>query len=338
VQRPQRLLAENNRVPYRLLDLSGYVQEGGIFGNDLGTFMIGTGQGCIKPCTYCFWRNFVPSLLRPEAIVDLVEGLYTRYGVPQYHLTELDFFTNLGRALAVARAWKERLPHCTWFALVSPEDTVKFSDEELDLLYEGGCRKLELGTESASAGLLRVLGKGHSTDDILPLTERLTSRGIHVLHNIIFGFPGETAADRKESTRRVRALHRMDPKRNTFAFRLFEPVPNTPLGDEALALVADFPETIEGVLEFRQCYSDERMRTMPWIDAEQERLVKRMVFYTLPIATSCLPLDGAVSRALYQGLRRFAWFRLENDFWAGRFDERLYTRFLGDRLSETFRF
>ncbi|HKB14752.1 MAG TPA: hypothetical protein VKF62_01745, partial [Planctomycetota bacterium] len=58
-----RLLPEHT-ILYRLLDLSAYRQSnGGIFGNAQPTFHVGTGRGCAKHCTFCYWTNFPPTFL-----------------------------------------------------------------------------------------------------------------------------------------------------------------------------------------------------------------------------------------------------------------------------------
>ena len=53
IGRSKRLQADNNEILYHLLDLTDYIQRGGIFGNDQDTFIIGTGQGCVKGCGFC---------------------------------------------------------------------------------------------------------------------------------------------------------------------------------------------------------------------------------------------------------------------------------------------
>ena len=76
---------------------------------------------------------------------------------------------------------------------------------------------------------------------------------------------------------------------------------------------------------------------MPWLDEADERKIKRMVQYALPLSMSRIPFPGKTERFIYRGLRWFAGFRLRRDFWAGGLDERIYRRFLGRTLSETYR-
>ena len=189
----------DNLVPYRLLDLSPYVQRGGIFGNSFATFILGTGQGCAKACDFCYWRNHAPSLLRAEAIVDLAAFLRENYGVRQFHFGELDFFASKARVLEIARLWRARIPDAVWFALASPVDAARLTDSEWDLLVRGGCRKIEFGTETGSSKTLRAIGKRHDPDTPLRLTRTLLARGIVPMHNFVFGFVGETASMRRRT-------------------------------------------------------------------------------------------------------------------------------------------
>ena len=170
---------ENNAVMYRLLDMGRYIhRRGGIFGNAHDTLTIGTGQGCGKRCTFCYWRNNRPSLFSAESIVDTAEHMFRTHGVRQFHLADLDFFMNLHRPRELARLWAERLPECHWFTLCSLIDALKLTPDDWALLAAGGCRKLEFGTETGAPEMLTAIGKRHSPEDIVTLTARALEHGI----------------------------------------------------------------------------------------------------------------------------------------------------------------
>ena len=59
-----------------------------------------------------------------EEIVEVIDTLARRYGVRQFLLGELDFFTSQRRAVSTARELLARGPRVSWFALVSPIDVV----------------------------------------------------------------------------------------------------------------------------------------------------------------------------------------------------------------------
>jgi len=338
IQRKQWLKAEDNNVLYHRLDMRPYIQpKGGMFGNGKGTLIIETGRGCAKGCTFCYIRNSELSLLKAHEIVDLVEFLHKKFGVTQYHLSELDLFTSRKRPLDMARLWRERVPECRWFALVSPVDTMRLSDDDWETYIRGGCRKLEFGTESASQHMLTLLGKPHKPEDPYILTKKAVSRGIAVMHNFIYGFVDETTEDRRANIDMVLRLYQLNPTLVSFANRIFQPGPDTPMGDKAITHIKNFPQSLEELLDFRSNFGDRKAHTMPWISAKDERLIKKIVFFYLPMATSKLAFQSPFQTALYRVIRKTAWARLKSYFFAGSLDEALYNRFLTRVLAKTYR-
>jgi radical SAM superfamily enzyme YgiQ (UPF0313 family) len=332
---PRKFRVEN-LVPYRLLDMSRYPQQGGIFGNSLATLTVSTGLGCAKGCTFCFWRNHAPSPAPAEAIVDLVEHLWTTYGVTQYHLGDLDFFCSRSRVLTLARLWKERLPGCIWFALASPVDAMRFSDEEWDLLAAGGCRKLELGSESGSPRVIRALGKKHDADAPLVLTRKLVARGIVPMHNFIFGTVGETERDRRMTLKLIRRILAEAAGRVYMVYRLYQPCWNTPMGEAAAARSFRFPVTLQDILAYRVEASQITTRALPWLSRREERHVKHLANYYLPLVTSRLAVNEPFRRWSYEALRRVADLQLRTRMVWGGVDRWLYRRLVDLPMDNAF--
>ncbi len=322
---------------YRELDLTPYIVRGGIFGNDQPTLVLGTGHGCAKRCGFCYWRNLDISLVPPEAIVDLAEELRDRYGVRQFHLAELDMFASRARPLRLARLWKERLPDCLWFSLCSPVDAARFSDDDWDELAAGGCGKLEFGTESGSARMIERIGKRHDPADVLRIMGKLVERDIHSMHNIIFGFVGETAEDRRATLRLIDEMRALDGKRISYAVRIYQPTPGTPMGDEAFAAAGGGPANLESLAAVRSSYDAGSQRTMPWLPARDESEIKSIVGHYLPLANSLASYPRSWQRVLHGALRGLARWRLRAHVLGFSVDALLHRRLLGDRMSLTYR-
>jgi hypothetical protein len=325
-----RLGAEHFTL-FREVDLAPYIQpHGGIFGNGVPTLAFASSRGCAKGCAFCYWTSFAPSLLRAGEIVELVADLRAKYGVRQFHIAELDFFAARGRPLELARAWRERVPDCTWFALASPIDCTRYGEADWDLLASGGLAKLELGTETGSARMLARIGKRHEPHWPLELTRLLLRRGIASMHNFLFGLVDEDAADRQASFRLIRELHALDPRRVGFTFRIFQPAPDVPMGDEAIATLGrSFPRDLDEVLSYRGAYGESGARTMPWLAPRDERHVKALAEYFLPMVTSQRHFDPRWKHWLYRGLRRAARWRLARGRFALPLDRALFQRCFG---------
>ncbi len=331
---------------YRQLDLSGHIQRGGgIFGNRQPTLILGTARGCPKHCDFCYWSSHRYSMADPIAIVDIAEHLRQRYGVRQFHIAELDFAPSKKRLDTFCKEFSARLPDSTWFALMSPIDAEKFSLEDWRMLFRSGCRKIEFGIETASPAILAKIGKHHGPATALEVVRLCIEHGIEPMLNFVFGLPGETDQDRQASIRFVLAVLAL-PGGSTakFTFRSYQPSYDTALGAPTIAASPGFPRTLEGLLESRPAFESIDSRTFEWISAQEERLVKHLLAYHLPLATSQLEPPGRVDQWIYRTLRQLSRWRLSNGYFGGPDESRIYRwraqRHFSDRrsqLNQTFR-
>lgn len=321
---------------YRMLDMTVYAQHGGVFGNGLTTLTIGTGRGCVKRCGFCVWSNHPAKLRDADEIFGLMRTLHERTGVSQFHIGELDFFTSRSRALDLAARIADANADFLWYALGSPVDLREFSDEEWDRLHAGGLRKVEMGSESGSTRMLRVIGKAHDPDDIVAITEKLLARGIAPMNNFLFGAPGETHDDRVATLRVIDRLLAMSFEDNHLTYRHYQPGLMTELGASCVEHAPETPDRADTWVEERAHYDDERRRTMPWLPVDDERELKRLINHDLPLATSQLVFPSRMRRWLYAKLRDRAQQSLRRGAPTRPLDRWLYERFVGTPLDRTY--
>lgn len=321
---------------YHRLDLSRYVQQGGVFGNDQPTLSLATGRGCTKGCAFCAWSNHPCKILRAREAYELIASMRDRYGVRQFHFGELDFFMSRKRALELADRLAANRPDCVWFALGSPVDLRRFTDADWARLHEGGLRKVEMGSESGSLRLLRAVGKRHEPEDIYRLSATMLGHGIVPMNNFLFGFPGETRADRAATLQLIERIWRLSPDLNHMTFRYYQPVWGTPLGDVALAHDVDRPRRLDAWLQTRADYPEDGKRTMPWLSEADEQEVKLLVNHHLPLVTSKLVLRSPLRRTVYRALRARALKGLRAARLGSDVERWVYRRVIASRLDRTF--
>lgn len=321
---------------YRRVDLRPYIQKGGVFGNDQPTLTLAPGRGCTKGCAFCAWSQHPSSILDARVTFDLLVHLRERYGVRQFHFGELDFFMSRQRALELATLIRDAGSDVVWFALGSPIDLVDLQDEDWDLLHAGGLRKVEMGSESASARVLELIGKKHKPQDIFEVSKKMLVRGIVPMNNFLFGFPGETRDDRQATLAMIEALARESPTGNHFTYRYYQPTWDTALGRTALASAPDRPRRLDAWLAERPYFIDERVRTLPWLPEADEREVKQLINHDLPLATSRLEMQSAWRQAVYQRLRARARSSVARGRTTPRVDRWLFERAIRSRLDQTY--
>jgi len=321
---------------YRRLDLSCYVQTGGVFGNDQPTLSVAPGRGCTKGCPFCCWSNHSSKILGGQETFDLLAFLHDRYGVKQFHIGELDFFMSRQRALELATLIHEHRPDIGWYALGSPIDLIKLSDADWDQLRDGGLLKVEMGSEAGSTSVLRSIGKKHTAEDIFTISKKMLDRGIVPMNNFLFGFPGETHLDRAATLRLIDRLIEVGAHRNHFTYRHYQPVWGTPVGDAALAHAPDRPRRVDPWLAERHLFAEENSRTMPWLPIDDERELKRLINYDLPLATSQLVIASPWRRVVYRALRTRAQRSLRTGGRRRRMDRWIYDHVVSNQLDRTF--
>lgn len=321
---------------YDQLDLSGYIQRGGVLGNDQPTLALVAGRGCVKGCGFCAWSNHRARVLDAEVYFELIAKLRARYGVKQFHIAELDFFTWPKRALELAERLRRECPDVVWFALGSPVDLVRISDADWAALYAGGLRKVEIGSESASARLLGRIGKQHQPEDIYRCSERMVRHGIRPMNNFLFGFPGETRVDRAASLAMIHRLFELSPELCHFTYRYYQPVWGTPLGDEAIAAIPEPSTRLDHWLAERHRYHQQGARALHWLPAADEREIKDLINFQLPLATSQYPIESRWRRRVYFELRARARRVTGRARQLTAFDRWVYRRLLDARLDQTY--
>ena len=83
------------------------------------------------------------------------------------------------------------------------------SDDDVELLGASGVAHMGFGTESTSSSVLNLMNKRHQrVDEMYETARKAAIGGIHVTFNLIFGYPGETEADRVETLRTMSDIAR----------------------------------------------------------------------------------------------------------------------------------
>ncbi|HHI79582.1 MAG TPA: radical SAM protein [Planctomycetes bacterium] len=237
------------------------------------------------------------------------------------------------RALEIARGLLPFRPRIRWFALGSVADIVRLRDKDLRLLQQSGCHRIEMGSESGSDPQLGRLGKRHRAGDILEATARLRAHGIHSTHNLIFGSLGEEPSDRRATFRLARKIGRIDPKAH-LQFRLYQVVPGTSHGDQALRSMPWFPKSLDQLATFRLGLA-QGQRSLPWLSEEEEDLLHKLTDYVLPLAFHHPhPSKHPLVQTFF---RRLARARVRTGLQLGlRWEERIYRKAIGEPLLTTY--
>jgi radical SAM superfamily enzyme YgiQ (UPF0313 family) len=159
---------------------------------------LATSRGCYwGKCAYCSHHYaYQRYRKRPaEQVAGDMNGLHERHGVRNF------FFMDDCPSPAVLRALSRQLLDegraYRWGGEVRFERA--FTPELCRLMSEAGCRIVLFGMESASQRVLDLMRKGVQREVMIEVIDNCHRAGINVWVLFFLGFPGETAAEARET-------------------------------------------------------------------------------------------------------------------------------------------
>jgi B12-binding domain/radical SAM domain protein len=200
-------------------------------------------RGCPCACTFCQTSFLFGGQMRHRSVDSIVEWVrramargysYARFVTPNAfayqspdngRTVNLDAIERLLRETA-ALVGRERVYFGTFPSEVGPE-TVTPEAVALVRRYSGN-DSLIFGAQTGSDRLLRALRRRHTVADVYRAAEVVVAGGLRPIVDVIFGLPGEDAADVAATVRLMEDLAAMGAVIHTHTFM---PLPGTPLED-----------------------------------------------------------------------------------------------------------
>jgi radical SAM superfamily enzyme YgiQ (UPF0313 family) len=311
VKNPARPFEDVNRFPraeFRLLDLERYFAFRGVRRLDYCS-----SQGCPFECSFCAdpmvykqrWSG-----LRAERVVDELREHVERYRLTEVFFNDDNFFTDLRRTEAICRGLLDAGVRIRWFGTGRGDLLRRLNREQLELLRDSGCYKVNVGAESGSPELLAQIKKGTLVEEVLETAEKLHSVGIGARFSFIAGFPQEPQESLADTYRAVKALRRIDGEFETPIY-FYAPYPGTELAERMPAIGFRAPERLE---DWEHVDLDHSIG--PWISEPVRKWVPRYNFYLRHGYQR--PAGGLGRRVLHYAARA----RAERDFYGFDFERR----------------
>lgn len=183
-------------------------------------------RGCPFNCAYCSEVTYWGKPVRYRGIPEVIDELKydaQRLGIHTFRFTDSCFSAPPERCASLCDA--------IYHECVSQGIEVKWSSYArisnldyalLEKMKRSGCVALDIGVESGSDRLLRLMGRNYTPESAISIAEAARELGIITNFNIVVGFPGET----QDSIRATAALiERAAP--DTYSCFLFFMAPNT---------------------------------------------------------------------------------------------------------------
>jgi radical SAM superfamily enzyme YgiQ (UPF0313 family) len=314
--RAMRPIAELTPKAYELADFDAYQR---ITGKRWAMYT--SSLACPYNCAFCtnaavYQRAW--NALPAEQAVDEMADLTARYNLELLWVVDDNFLVDLGRAVAIGEGLIHRRVRHEWSVQATTNLVARLSVDELKTLRRAGLTQICHGAESASPKVLAAMNKDFQRlDTIHAAAQKCIAAGIRPSFNIIFGFPGEGRAERRETVRFITDVCTRYPGAE-FWTNIFTPYPGSPALAEAVRLGVEPPATLAGWADYFPRYT-----TLPWLEGREHARVQTMRDY-LRVAFDRKPIASDRRSPLVRGLHRAislpARWRLERDVYALPFE------------------
>ena len=277
VHEPERPVADINSLPrpaYHIADPGIYATVSGV-----RQLAYTSSVGCPYQCNYCtdqvfYKRRF--NAYRVERVVSDLAELVPRYNIEHVPLFDSNFLVDRKRAVAIAKGIIASGVKFRWDFQTSTDFLALMSEDDVRLLAESGVRHIGFGTESASQEVLALMNKRFQHVDQMVETARKTNlAGIHVVFNIILGYPGETESQRHQ-TFRVMSDIAKEYANVSFSPNIFTPYPGIPIWPQLREMGVREPQSLE---EWETLALGTNV--LPWLRGEDLRRLRRSLDYFL---------------------------------------------------------
>ena len=238
-----------------------------------------TSVGCPYACNYCtdqvFYKRRFNALSSDRVVGELID-LVTRYRTEEVALLDSNFPVQLPRALEIARGILASGVKFKWTFQASTDFLCRMSEDDVRLLGASGVSHMGFGTESTSESVLKLMNKRHQrVDEMYETARKAQLGGIRVTFNLIFGYPGETEADRIITFQTMSDIGHQFPNVN-FSPNIFTPYPGIPIWPQLRELGVPEPKNLREWMDMPL-----GANMLPWLKGRELARLQRMLKYFL---------------------------------------------------------
>ena len=183
-----------------------------------------TSRGCPFDCAYCASHLTWTKKVRYRSIANVlleIKSVMRAFGTRQFTFWDDSFTLSKKRIIEFCEALADEKLGISWGC----NTRFDLLDEEvIRCMKRTGCNNVELGVESGSPRILRLIGKNIPVDEMQNIAMLLHKYGLYWSGFFMVGLPSETQDDIKMTIDLMRKL-----KPNYATFSIFTPYPGTEL-------------------------------------------------------------------------------------------------------------
>ncbi len=190
------------------------------------TLFVEWSRGCVRGCSFCqvgaMWGGYRRK--SPARITDEIEQLVRRTGITQLSVCDSVVNGDPGALGQTCELLIRSDISCRWSGHLLLGDGL--DAQLITQMARSGCYRLEVGVESGSERVLRLMRKSFTIKQAAEQLAEIKHAGIMTVIFLIVGYPGETPADFQQTCEFLRRNHQsIDLVRSINTLSLMEQTP-----------------------------------------------------------------------------------------------------------------
>jgi radical SAM superfamily enzyme YgiQ (UPF0313 family) len=258
-------------IPFNKVDLRKYINP------KTKRVIYLTNYGCPGKCTFCASLNDIGRLAaRPmEMIKEDLDELHRNYPFEEICFFDATLFCAKKRVFELLGYLKKYNP-IRWIADSRATDILMYTNKELEDIKKAAGRliRITIGVESGSRRIAEDImnkGKNHLVK-FKECIRKLSQVSIPVTSGLIFGTPGETIEDIKNTTEYIKEIRSIYPD-FTLSTTFFRPLPGTQLYYSLKTTGFPLPESFKDWAKYssKSHYKYNEWMDIPWVGEDEKR-------------------------------------------------------------------
>ena len=182
---------------------------------------ISSGRGCYGKCDFCSAAQIPRRNFSPGYIADNMVFLIKNYGVNAFYFNESLTLSTRQWVKDFCREILSRKMNI-FYAGLSRGD-FNYDSETLDMLFDSGCLGMDVGFESGSNAMLKMMQKNTTVEKYYKTYSDFSNKNIHIFGQFILNMPGESLQTLNETIAFVKNTYM------SFSFGVAHPYPGSKL-------------------------------------------------------------------------------------------------------------
>jgi radical SAM superfamily enzyme YgiQ (UPF0313 family) len=233
--------------------------------------------GCPFTCSFCAVVPIYNTRWKGKSAKNLyadIKWLTENYGLDSIEFHDNNFFTSKKRVVEFSKLILN--DNIKWWGEGRIDNIHQYSDEDLQLMSDAGCKMIFLGAETGSDEVLKQMDKGgtQSAQQIKDFAVRLRRFNIVPEYSFVLGMPGESQekvmAQIDSDIAFIKEIKTLNPNTEIIIY-LYSPVPSegSELYEQITKAGFEFPATLEDWLNPSWENFDLRKNPLtPWLTSK----------------------------------------------------------------------